>query len=62
MNKYLLLSPNKDLLGIFMTDDIRAAKQIIRTKYPFGTHFTAASVAEFNIRKISILNIKQIKL
>lgn len=43
---YLLLTPTKDLIGIFETNDIKAAKQVIRNKYPFGTHFAAYTTAE----------------
>ena len=60
---------------MFETDNIKVAKQTIREKYPFGTHFvayTSAEIAELKTntgklsRKIptltSELNIKQIQL
>lgn len=75
---YLLLSPAQDLLGMFTTADIKTAKQVIRTNYEFGTHFTilsSAAIAELKTnvgkrnRKTSTLpfdfdisTIKQIQL
>lgn len=39
---------------MFETNDIKAAKQLIRTNYPFGTHFAAYTPAEIAELKTNV--------